>query len=128
MEPYIISFVDLLGLIQASVSSVQQLGSVSCQLYKFTAVHSTVGYCSTDCNYEEMSMIGENIAIAVAEVVRSKDGIDSNDLNQEIDQRIASVISEIERKSAEIEAVEGEVRALKKSLVPLLGSAFIRRQ
>lgn len=73
-------------------------------------------------------MIGENIAIAVAEVVRSKDGIDSNDLNQEIDQRIASVISEIERKSAEIEAVEGEVRALKKSLVPLLGSAFIRRQ
>ena len=75
-----------------------------------------------------MSMIGENIAIAVAEVVRSKDGIDSNDLNQEIDQRIASVISEIERKSAEIEAVEGEVRALKKSLVPLLGSAFIRRQ
>lgn len=73
-------------------------------------------------------MIGENIAIAVAEVVRSKDGIDSNDLNQEIDQRIASVISEIERKSAEIEAVEGEVRALKKSLEPLLGSAFIRRQ
>ena len=68
---------------------------------------------------------GEQIPIAVAEVVNSSK--DTN-VNQEIDEKIASVIAEIERKAAEIEAINQEARALKKSLEPLFGAAFIRRQ
>ena len=65
------------------------------------------------------------IPIAVAEVVNTRN--DAN-VNQEIDQKIASVITEIERKGAQIIAVNEEVKALKKGLEPLFGATFIRRQ
>ena len=67
----------------------------------------------------------EHIPIAVAEVVKSSK--DAN-VNQEIDQRIASVITEIEGKAAQLKAVNDEINALKKGLEPLFGATFIRRQ
>lgn len=47
--------------------------------------------------------------------------------DQELEQRIVTVVSEVEKKSAQVEAVEEEIRILKASLNPLLGPAFIRR-
>ena len=45
----------------------------------------------------------------------------------ELDERIASAIVEIEKKTAETEAVEKESKAVYESLEPLLGKAFLRR-
>lgn len=47
--------------------------------------------------------------------------------DQELDQRIANTISEIQNKDYEIIKVDKEINGLKTDLAPIFGEAFIRK-
>ena len=71
-------------------------------------------------------MSHQEIPIAVAEIVGISKG-DKTSYDRELDQRIASVILELQKKSEQAEGIETEIRTLKTSLEPLLGCTFMRR-
>ena len=73
-----------------------------------------------------MSDQNREILIAVAEVVDTSNR-DKSSYDRELEQRIASVISELQKKSEQVEGLETEIRTLKTSLEPLLGCTFMRR-
>ena len=73
-------------------------------------------------------MSHQGIPSAVAEFVGTTTTDRSqNSYDRELEQRIVSVQSELQKKSAHLEGLDTEIRTLKASLVPLLGAAFIRR-
>eukprot|EP01036_Dinobryon_divergens_P026255 gene26255-34879_t len=69
----------------------------------------------------------QEIPIAVAEIVGTTTDRSQNSYDRELEQRVVSVQSELQKKSAHLEGLDTEIRTLKASLVPLLGAAFIRR-
>ena len=71
-------------------------------------------------------MSHQEIPIAVAEIV-STSNRDKSSYDRELEQRIASVLSELQKKSEQVEVVETEIGTLKTSLEPLLGCTFMRR-
>ena len=71
-------------------------------------------------------MSHQDIPIAVAEIVGTSKG-DKTSYDRELEQRIASVKLELQKKSEEVEGIETEIRTLKTSLEPLLGCTFMRR-
>ena len=73
-----------------------------------------------------LKMSHQEIPIAVAEIVGISKG-DKTSYDRELDQRIASVILELQKKSEQVEGIETEIRTLKTSLEPLLGCTFMRR-
>ena len=72
-------------------------------------------------------MSHQEIPIAVAEIVGTTTDRGQNSYDRELEQRVVSVQSELQKKSAHLEGLNSEIRTLKASLVPLLGAAFIRR-
>ena len=72
-------------------------------------------------------MSHKDIPIAVAEIVGTTTDRSQNSYDRELEQRVVSVQSELQKKSAHLEGLDTEIRTLKASLVPLLGAVFIRR-
>jgi uncharacterized protein (DUF2164 family) len=62
-----------------------------------------------------------------AEVVVGYSSNGSSFYDQELNQRIANTLSEIQDKDNELVKVEKEINGLKTSLAPIFGEAFIRK-
>ena len=71
-------------------------------------------------------MLQQNEIPIVAEVVGTYGG-DTSFLDQELDQRIANTLSEMQEKSAQIRTYEKEIGDLRENMGPIFGLAFIRR-
>lgn len=71
-------------------------------------------------------MSHQEIPMAVAEIV-STSNKDKNSYDRELEQRIESVLTELQKNSEQVEGLDTEIRTLKTSLEPLLGCKFIRR-
>jgi len=72
-----------------------------------------------------MSQKQHEIPIATEVVGYSSNG--SSFYDQELNQRIANTLSEIQDKDNELVKVEKEINGLKKNLAPIFGEAFIRK-
>jgi len=73
-----------------------------------------------------MSQKQHEIPIA-AEVVVGYSSNGSSFYDQELNQRIANTLSEIQDKDNELVKVEKEINGLTTSLAPIFGEAFIRK-
>ena len=73
-----------------------------------------------------MSQKQHEIPIAT-EVVVGYSSNGSSFYDQELNQRIANTLSEIQDKDNELMKVEKEINGLKTSLTPIFGEAFIRK-
>jgi len=65
--------------------------------------------------------------IAVKVTVMDTSSGDTSFFDEELEQRIAIALSELEEKSAQIVTLENEIGDLKASLTPILGVAFMQR-
>ena len=67
------------------------------------------------------------VIVAAADAVSKSLDEENSPYTELLDQKISAVKGAIEKNSHEKEAIEEEVRALKRSLEPLFGAAFMRR-